>query len=46
VLPLADKDWCSVHTVLEEKFFWEIINRLKAAGAEGILVLNIEKMVL
>ena len=45
VLPLADKDWCSVHTVLEEKFFWEIINRLKAAGAEGILVLNIEKMV-
>ena len=43
---LADKDWCSVHTVLEEKFFWEIINRLKAAGAEGILVLNIEKMVL
>lgn len=46
VLPLADKDWCSAHTVLEEKFFWEIINRLKAAGAEGILVLNIEKMVL
>lgn len=46
VLPLADKDWCSVHTVLEEKFFWEIINRLKAAGAEGLLVLNIEKMVL
>lgn len=46
VLPLADKDWCSVHTVLDEKFFWEIINRLKAAGAEGILVLNIEKMVL
>lgn len=46
VLPLADKDWCSVHTVLEEKFFWEIIGRLKAAGAEGLLVLNIEKMVL
>ena len=46
ILPLADNNWCSVHTVLEEKFFWEIINRLKAAGAEGILVLNIEKMVL
>ena len=46
VLPLADKDWCSIHTVLEEKFFWEIINRLKTAGAEGILVLNIEKMIL
>lgn len=46
VLPLADKDWCSVHTVLEEKFFWEIIGKLKAAGAEGLLVLNIEKMVL
>ena len=46
VLPLADKDWCSIHTVLEEKFFWEIINRLKTAGAEGILVLDIEKMIL
>ena len=46
ILPLADNEWCSVHTVLEEKFFWEIINKLKAAGAEGILVLNIEKMVL
>ena len=46
VLPLADKDWCSIHTVLEEKFFWKIINRLKTAGAEGILVLDIEKMIL
>ena len=46
VLPLADADWCSVHTVLDEKSFWEIINRLKAAGAEGILALDIEKMVL
>ena len=46
VMPLADKSWCSVHTVLDEKCFWEIINRLKAAGAEGILVLDIEKMIL
>ncbi len=46
VMPLADPAWCSVHTVLDEKRFWEIINRLKAAGAEGIVVLDIEKMVL
>ena len=46
VLPLADENWCSVHTVLEEKHFWEMINKLKGAGAEGILVLDIEKMVL
>ncbi len=46
VLPLANADWCSVHTVLQEKYFWEIIGKLKAAGAEGILVLDIEKMIL
>lgn len=46
ILPLADEEWCSVHTVLPEKHFWEIINALKSAGAEGLLVLNIEKMVL
>ena len=46
ILPLADDEWCSVHTVLPEKHFWEIINALKGAGAEGLLVLNIEKMVL
>ena len=46
VMPLAQEGWCSVHTVLDEKRFWEIINKLKTAGAEGILVLNIEKMVL
>ena len=45
ILPLADENWCSVHTVIQEKFFWEISEKLKAAGAEGILVLNIEKMV-
>ncbi|MEG1642614.1 MAG: ATP phosphoribosyltransferase [Bacteroidales bacterium] len=46
VMPLAQPGWCSVHAVLPEKRFWEIINKLKSAGAEGILVLNIEKMVL
>lgn len=46
VMPLAQEDWCSVHTVLDEKCFWEIIGKLKALGAEGILVLPIEKMVL
>ncbi|MCQ2067046.1 MAG: ATP phosphoribosyltransferase [Bacteroidaceae bacterium] len=46
VMPLASAGWSSVHTVLEEKRFWEIIGRLKQAGAEGILVLPIEKMIL
>lgn len=45
VLPLADADWCSVHTVIEESQFWDIITRLKETGAEGILVLDIMKMV-
>ena len=46
VMPLADKDWCSIHTVLDEKRFWSIIGQLKEKGAQGILVLPIEKMVL
>ena len=46
VMPLAQKGWSSVHAVLDEKRFWEIIGKLKAAGAEGILVLPIEKMIL
>lgn len=46
VMPLAQGDWSSVHTVLDEKCFWEIIGKLKALGAEGILVLPIEKMIL
>ena len=46
VLPLANDEWCSVHTVIEEKRFWEIIGRLRDAGAEGILALDIEKMIL
>ena len=45
VMPLAQEGWCSVHTVLDEKCFWEIIGKLKALGAEGILVLPIEKMI-
>lgn len=46
VMPLAQEGWCSLHTVLDEKRFWEIIGKLKALGAEGILVLPIEKMIL
>lgn len=45
IMPLADKDWCSVHTVVDEHCFWEIIGKLKELGAEGILVLPIEKMI-
>lgn len=45
VMPLAQEGWCSVHTVLDQKRFWEIIGKLKALGAEGILVLPIEKMI-
>lgn len=46
VLPLADKGWSSVHSVLSEDEFWDKIERLKAAGAQGILVIPIEKMVM
>ena len=46
VIPLADDEWCSVHTVLDQKRFWEIIGRLKEIGAQGILVTPIEKMIL
>ena len=46
VLQLAQEGWSSVHTVLDEKCFWEIIGKLKSLGAEGILVLPIEKMIL
>jgi ATP phosphoribosyltransferase len=46
VIPLADEEWCSVHTVLDEKRFWEIIGKLKEMGAQGILVTPIEKMIL
>nr|WP_294723680.1 ATP phosphoribosyltransferase [Prevotella sp.] len=46
IIPLADSDWCSIHTVLDEKRFWEIIGKLKELGAQGILVTPIEKMIL
>lgn len=46
VLPLADPNWRSVHSVVDEKRFWEIIGKLRAAGAEGILALDIEKMII
>lgn len=46
VLALAQEDWCGVHTVLDEKCFWEIIGKLKALGAQGILVTPIEKMII
>ena len=46
VIPLSESDWCAVHTVLDEERFWEIINKLKELGAQGILVTPIEKMIL
>ena len=46
VLPLAEEGWSSVHSVLSESQFWDIIEQLKAAGAQGILVVPIEKMII
>ena len=46
VMPLAEQGWSSVHSVIDEDKFWEVIDQLKEAGAEGILVCPIEKMVL
>lgn len=46
VMPLAEEGWSSVHSVIEEDTFWEVIDQLKEAGAEGILICPIEKMVL
>ena len=46
VMPLATPGWNSVHTVIDEKSFWQIISRLKELGAEGILVIPVEKMIL
>jgi len=45
VMPLAEKGWSSVHSVLSEKQFWEVIDRLRSLGAQGILVIPIEKMI-
>ncbi|MBF4483272.1 MULTISPECIES: ATP phosphoribosyltransferase [unclassified Flavobacterium] len=46
VLPLAQEGWSSVHSVIDKDTFWDVIDKLKEAGAEGILVCPIEKMVL
>ena len=46
VLPLAEEGWSSLHTVINEERFWEVIDELKLSGAEGILVAPIEKMVM
>jgi len=46
VMPLAKEGWVSLHSVVKENEFWEIVEKLKAAGAEGILVMPIEKIVI
>ena len=46
VMPLAQEGWSSVHTVIDESRFWEIISKLKELGAQGILVVPVEKMIL
>ncbi|WP_347374748.1 ATP phosphoribosyltransferase [Aequorivita sp. Q41] len=46
LLPLAEKGWSSIHSVVNRDTFWEVIEELKAAGAEGIVVCPIEKMIL
>ncbi|WP_339611194.1 ATP phosphoribosyltransferase [uncultured Planktosalinus sp.] len=46
ILPLANKEWCRLHSGVKEDEFWDVIDQLKAHGAEGILVVPIEKMVL
>ncbi|MFA6651636.1 MAG: ATP phosphoribosyltransferase [Bacteroidales bacterium] len=46
VLPLKEEGWSSLHSVIDEDKFWEVIDQLKAAGAEGILIIQIDKMVL
>ncbi|MFD0700918.1 ATP phosphoribosyltransferase [Myroides pelagicus] len=45
ILPLADQGWSSLHSVIQEDQFWDIIDELKGLGAEGILVAPIEKMI-
>lgn len=46
VLPLAEPGWSSLHSVIEERKFWEVIDELKSAGAEGILIIPIDKIVI
>lgn len=45
VMPLAEKGWSSVHSVINENDFWDVVERLRDAGAEGILVLSIDQMI-
>ncbi len=45
VLPLAESDWSSVHSVINENDFWQVVENLKSEGAEGILVLSIDQMI-
>ena len=46
ILPLTEKNWSSLHSVIDETQFWEVIDELKNAGAEDILIIPIDKMVL
>lgn len=46
ILPLKEPGWSSIHSVVKEDEFWDIIDQLKALGAEGILIINVEKMIL
>ena len=46
IIPLVNKGWCSIHSVVKEDQFWDSIDQLREAGAEGILVIPIEKMIL
>ena len=46
IVPLVEEGWSSLHSVIEERRFWEVIDQLKKAGAEGILIIPIEKMIL
>jgi ATP phosphoribosyltransferase len=46
MMPLADEGWVSIHSVIGESDFWEVVDSLKRAGAEGILVLSIDQMIM
>jgi len=46
IMPLANTEWSSVHSVILENEFWDVIGKLKSYGAEGILVIPIEKMIM
>jgi ATP phosphoribosyltransferase len=46
ILPLAESGWSSIHSVINESDFWNVIEQLKAHGAQGILIIPIEKMII